>query len=733
MASEAERAAKFFRQPRRKRSQRVFDWQPVLRLWSGAKDELVAPFHGKCAYCEMRLSEDGFVGPYGLLNYFRPVTGALNRSGTLAADHYWWLGFQWTNIVACCQGCSSSKGRRFPVKRRRAEVGLIGGPLFEAEERLLLDPCSDDPETHLLFSEDGTVSSRSEIGRTTIQVLSLNRSALVARRHAHFANVRGSLERIKLMPDRTCQPRGLRTINRWTGVQAEFAAATRQLVAIWVLDNLVILPEKKTQLRRIVERFLGKEESEPETPSLPRVSRSEIQAAETDFREHSKVREAHSVERKTKAAQSAYFAGARRIERVEIHNFRSIRHFAFDMPRPTEGESWMMLIGENGTGKSSVLQAIALALIGQKHVNRLGLDARQFLNHHRANKEDEGFVRIHLTNITEPIELRFGKTSSHFTVTPRSELILLFGYGPIRLLPRSATTRGKHTRYVRVKNLFDPYARLQDAERWLTNQSELPNRRFGAVARSLKRLLLLEQSGEIHRRGQRLVIRVNQERHSLDEMSDGYQSVVALATDIMQGLDKWQDVRDAEGVVLIDELEAHLHPRWKMEIVARLRRVFPKLMFIVTTHDPLCLRGLKPGEIAVAENGDSGVTLQIVRESIAHLRADQLLTSPLFGLGSTKDNEAVRLTALDGDRYDELFLKRERTPEEASEFELLRARIIHNTASGETPADRFVERAVREALDHLSKEHPTPSILLPKPSAEAAQVALRAKFAALLK
>ena len=48
-----------------------------------------------------------------------------------------------------------------------------------------------------------------------------------------------------------------------------------------------------------------------------------------------------------------------------------------------------------------------------------------------------------------------------------------------------------------------------------------------------------------------------------------------------------------------DEIETHLHPAWKLEIVTRLRRVFLRLHFLATTHDPLCLRGLQSGEVVV--------------------------------------------------------------------------------------------------------------------------------------
>ena len=81
-------------------------------------------------------------------------------------------------------------------------------------------------------------------------------------------------------------------------------------------------------------------------------------------------------------------------------------------------------------------------------------------------------------------------------------------------------------------------------------------------------------------------------------MSDGYRAVIAIACDLMAGAGiGLSDMVNATGIVLIDELGAHLHPRWKMQITGTLREVFPSMQFIVTTHEPLCLRGLVENEV----------------------------------------------------------------------------------------------------------------------------------------
>ena len=127
-------------------------------------------------------------------------------------------------------------------------------------------------------------------------------------------------------------------------------------------------------------------------------------------------------------------------------------------------------------------------------------------------------------------------------------------------------------------------------------------------------------------------------------MSDGYQTMLAVAGEIAEtASEHWDELSAAEAVILLDEIGAHLHPRWKMRVVETLRSAFPRMQFIATTHDPLCLRGLAGDEILVLRRGDDDelVPLDGLRGTET-LRVDQLLTSPLFGLGSTLDPETER-------------------------------------------------------------------------------------------
>lgn len=125
----------------------------------------------------------------------------------------------------------------------------------------------------------------------------------------------------------------------------------------------------------------------------------------------------------------------------------------------------------------------------------------------------------------------------------------------------------------------------------------------------------------------------------IGQMSDGYRVVFAMATDIMRHMVKiWGNLEFARGIVLIDEIETHLHPRWKRQVMSALRGAMPRVQFIATTHDPLCLRGMRNGEVHVLyRDEDARVALVEDLPDISTLRAEQILTSDYFGLSSTAD------------------------------------------------------------------------------------------------
>jgi hypothetical protein len=152
---------------------------------------------------------------------------------------------------------------------------------------------------------------------------------------------------------------------------------------------------------------------------------------------------------------------------------------------------------------------------------------------------------------------------------------------------------------------------------------------------------------------------------------------------------------------VIDELGAHMHPRWKMQLVTRLRTLFPRVQFIATTHDPLCLRGLRAGEVVVLRRLEGrGVFAISDLPPVEGLRADQLLTSEHFGLSSTLDQETEEMF----DRYYALKAKRDPTPTEATELDSLEKLVKERNMLGKDRRERMMLEIIDQYLADIREE-----------------------------
>ena len=149
----------------------------------------------------------------------------------------------------------------------------------------------------------------------------------------------------------------------------------------------------------------------------------------------------------------------------------------------------------------------------------------------------------------------------------------------------------------------------------------------------------------------------------LSGLSLGYQTTLAWVLDLAIRLNERYPESEnplAEpAIVLVDEIDLHLHPRWQRQIVADLTQHFPKTQFIVTAHSPLMVQSAANANLVVLQEEGGQVKIENQPHFIEGWRADQILTSDLFGIHS----RSPRIEKLINERYD-LPDKTERTPEE---------------------------------------------------------------------
>jgi hypothetical protein len=197
----------------------------------------------------------------------------------------------------------------------------------------------------------------------------------------------------------------------------------------------------------------------------------------------------------------------------------------------------------------------------------------------------------------------------------------------------------------------------------------------------------------------------------LGELGDGYRATVTWVLDLVgwwfinrtrwpQGArenDFELDTDDFRGIVLIDELEQHLHPRWQRRILGKLHTCFPRLQFIATTHSPLCAIGatdLKDEDVnlIVLEPSDGQIRARLF-DPPRGKRADQILTSELFGLRIASDNA----TQSEIEEFAALASKTRNRAEE-TRFKKLGAILDTKLGSAQTELERVVAEGVRKVL-----------------------------------
>lgn len=774
-------------------------------------------FEGRCAICESaKVKSDG-----SCVKQFRPIETeeALDRYAHAYAALLW---ENLILLCPNCDRARGDRflldGGSEQTNERLREISFDLGKNFASlrayqlleselararstERPLQIDPTLEQPAKFLVFESSGRVWPVGKSERRqpvdpfafhradhTIEIFQLNRSDLLSRRHFANQRITSALGLSRMPKSEAGVQAASKTLNGWFSklrpaldmLPGEFQASKSLEVVRW-LERRIDAPLSD------VVRFLKWPRRERQDFRRLVLPVWEAWIANTS-RKRPRARPIRARRRPTISTTAPQFS-RQRITRVRLKNFRHFREAAFKLPleRPEDAFGpdrqlaamirragladsdplpepeaycgWKMLLGENGVGKSSVLQAIALALLGDEAGTKAiaaVIDLRRSLS----QDATRGSIEVWLEGRDKPIRIGFSNKRVSITGIDSSEegqpsrpkpILFLRGYGATRLLPppRDSTatniSAAPSSASQQVGNLFNPHFPLADPTDWLQALDD-EARRLAFI--TLKDLLDLPARSSL----------VFQDWHGVDTFgliqagrfipleffSAGYQSIVALGCDIMAGFGKSiGDMQKRAGVVLLDEIGTNLHPRWRLRIVQALRRAFPLLQFVVSTHEPLCLRGLGNGEVALLtlegspptdaneSQGPEKPAAVVLRDDLpspAIYRVDQLLTGDFFGLHTAYDPDEEAAF----DAYHALLVK-ERVmaaegallpPEHAALLERLRARLKDRINLGDTVAERQVMAALETAEIEKSEKPGHREPLKGSPAAKAAATRL---------
>ena len=382
-----------------------------------------------------------------------------------------------------------------------------------------------------------------------------------------------------------------------------------------------------------------------------------------------------------------------------LRSFRGEHTLSLDRGDGTYA-GWTVFAGRNGAGKSTLLKALALSVIGplasrslagvfsgwvhrggeqaEVHTWLLRDGARDKAGRGRPNNKPFGVglkwrPAAHGTDVLDRwydgnAETKRLMDNGPWADSPGGWFIA--GYGPYRHLgspPTEVVRLSANPVMARLINLFNESATLSDAVDWLKSvHLRALERREGAealrddVIRFLNDGLLPDGSAVKHVNSDGLWIERDGVAMPLEQVSDGYRTVTALVVDLLRrlhesygGLGLRDDgdavVCDLPGVVLIDEVDAHMHVVWQQNIGAWLTRHFPAIQFLVTTHSPFICQSASPRGLIRLPAPREDRRLEHVGpklfNAVVNGGADDAVLTELFGLEHAHSARAEKLRA----------------------------------------------------------------------------------------
>ncbi len=331
------------------------------------------------------------------------------------------------------------------------------------------------------------------------------------------------------------------------------------------------------------------------------------------------------------------------VNSFSVKNFFSVEEVEFN---EIEGAKEIYFLGENGDGKTLILMALHLAFNANEIRSKTNEYTGKIIEILDSNPSSEFIAK----DISGSI---YGNKQGNY-------LKNIFAYGAHRGRYSSDNFEpyGFMSLYDIDTQLYSPEKLLSqifllELEKKLDNQNSisenksLPN---WVSIETIKNLFseLLEQNVKILVSSQGVKFIEKGFELSFNQLSEGYKNIMIWVSDMIYRFQQNQPytnkLEDFIGVVLLDEIELHLHLIWQRRLMSQLRHFFPKVQFIVTTHSPSIIQGASKEAVIyrIYRNHETGKTCTseaYFKKDLSHLMLNTLATSPLFGLENARIDE----------------------------------------------------------------------------------------------
>ena len=368
---------------------------------------------------------------------------------------------------------------------------------------------------------------------------------------------------------------------------------------------------------------------------------------------------------------------------LSIKNFKCFGQAELELQFPGRGGAGVskidnvnLILGDNGGGKSSVLRALAIAVLAPI------LPESGFVPHRlvrRPLKRVPSLTgKIHIVGVpgegeamsTSELDLQ-AELSIRTTRSSLDKLLavqgthvlpaleyedspafFIVGYGATRRVESgdhspSSARRSRGLRYQRISSLFEDHVALQPLQSWLPRLKR--RARLFAEAVELIDDVLPDNIGfngrlSVEDDDEQYVFEHNGIPTPLSSLSDGYKAFIGWVSDLVGNLasvaPSGKGLREIAGIVLVDEIDLHLHPAWQRSVIPMLSKAFPKLQFVFTSHSPIVASTVMRENVFVTDTAEDGTaTIKQLQEHVFGRSPEDLLLSGYFGLLSTRPED----------------------------------------------------------------------------------------------
>ncbi|VVB90829.1 DNA double-strand break repair Rad50 ATPase [uncultured archaeon] len=373
-----------------------------------------------------------------------------------------------------------------------------------------------------------------------------------------------------------------------------------------------------------------------------------------------------------------------KITKLNLINFRDARDLSLELDPKLN-----VFFGVNGSGKSTVLDAIAIMLSWVvSRIGRSEATGRQIMESDITNDKSTSSIQLFCEADSRPIEWRLSKNRKGYAtsedksylhdltnytkgiqtkISETSERVNLplFVYYPVNraVLDIPFRIRGQHkfdllTAY---NEALTSSANFRTFFEWFREREDLENERFREyhnepiesidkqftdlqlkTVRIALNIFLPDFSNLTVRRSPlRMEVEKNGKRLTVNQLSGGEKSLIAMIGDLARRMAIANPASTepllGSGIVLIDEIDLHLHPKWQRMIVINLLKVFPNCQFIISTHSPHVITNIQPESLFDLKQTDLGIVAVKPNESYGK-NVDRILED-LMGLETTRPDE----------------------------------------------------------------------------------------------